>query len=519
MSIDFKNETLTLSELKWNQSASLLVEGDMIVPDIKPDIREILLTEATPVLTHQEIAGNKLNITGTVNIHILYLPDIDGALPKAIETKFNFKDSLELSSGDLADVCVKVSTQHIEFSLINSRKMNIKIIVSLKGRGYGKKECRLLTDLESQSPLKIKKKHISAYHIVTDAQQDIVISEILELPAGKPEIDDIIKLNAKAVKGDCKIVSGKILLKGGLIVNTLYCTHDADDGVQHAEHELVFSEMVDIEGLNEDCMCNVTYNVKNVYYSVKEDTNGEDRLLALDVVLQAEIMASRTQETDIIDDCYSTIGKALLKTESIKLDELLAEGISHENIKEILTVPEDVPVAGAVYSLQCTPRITEMKIADEKMIISGKLTAFVLYGCIDADNPLYSMVGEFDFEHIVPVDGLDDTALCEYSVTEQGVSFTLNAASEIELRCVLEFYVRALAKRETHLLTGCELIEEETVAPHHSMVIYFAQPNDSLWDIAKHYKTDQEKIMALNKLEHPTLIAGQKILIPGPSHS
>ncbi|MGN1059056.1 MAG: SPOCS domain-containing protein [Clostridia bacterium] len=515
MQIDFKKEIIPLSEMKWNQSATLLVEGDVIVPDIKPDIKEILLAEANAAITGKDCTEGKLNITGTAAIRILYIPDAEGTGPKSIETKFDFKDSLDMPAEEMPEISVKAATEHIEFSLINSRKLNMKVVVSVTARGYNKRELTLLTDVAENAPLKIRKKPLAAYQIVADAPRDIVITEALEVPSTKPDIDEIIKLDAKAARGDCKIMSGKILLKGSLMINTLYNGMDAEAGIQHMEHELSFSEMADIDGLNDDCLCNVTYSVKNVYYTLKEDMNGDPRIISLDVVLRADIMASRIQDVQVIDDCYSTVGEAALQSEHIRLDELLSEGVSHESIKEILTIPEGVPAAGAVYSLQCKPKVQEIQIAGEKMIIRGKLAAFVLYGCADAENPMYSLVGEFDFEHAVPVDGLDENAVCECSVTEQGVSFTLNAASEIELRCVLEFYTRAMKKTDLELMTGCEVSEEETEAVRRGMVIYFAQQGDSLWDIAKRYKTDQDKIMHLNKMEQPQVLPGQKILIPG----
>ena len=519
MQIDFKKEMLPVSEAKWNQTATLLVEGDVIVPDIKPDIKEILLTEANPVITGQEIVDGKLSITGTATIRILYVSEEETPLPKQMETKFDFKDSLDLPADTLLDLSTKIAAEHIEFSIINSRKINMKIVVSVTAKGYAKQELTLLTDVSEDCPLKIRKKHISAYQVVADTARDIVITEALEVPATKPDIDEIIKLDINALKGDCKIMSGKILLKGSLMINTLFLSRETDNDISHMEHQLAFSEMVDVEGLTDDCLCNVNYEIKNVYYTIKEDVNGEDRLISLDVVLRAEITATRTQEADIIEDCYSTNGQVVLHHEHIQLDDLLGEGVSHENIKEIITIPEGAPSAGAVYSLQCKPKVQAIQVAEENVTITGKLVAFILYASADGENPLYSLVSEFDFQHVVPMDGLDETALCECGVTEQGVSFTLNAAAEIELRCILEFYTRAIRKTETKWLTGCELVEEDNVPKRHGMVIYFVQPADTLWDIAKHYRTDQKKIMELNKLEKNQLFPGQKLLIPSPELS
>ena len=47
-----------------------------------------------------------------------------------------------------------------------------------------------------------------------------------------------------------------------------------------------------------------------------------------------------------------------------------------------------------------------------------------------------------------------------------------------------------------------------------SINIYIVKPGDSIWKIAKKYKTSMENIIKINKLEDPNMIdIGQKILI------
>ncbi|MEG2939885.1 MAG: LysM peptidoglycan-binding domain-containing protein, partial [Oscillospiraceae bacterium] len=45
------------------------------------------------------------------------------------------------------------------------------------------------------------------------------------------------------------------------------------------------------------------------------------------------------------------------------------------------------------------------------------------------------------------------------------------------------------------------------------LVLYYSQPNESLWDIAKQYNSTSEKIKAVNKLQED-YSDGRMILIP-----
>ena len=48
-----------------------------------------------------------------------------------------------------------------------------------------------------------------------------------------------------------------------------------------------------------------------------------------------------------------------------------------------------------------------------------------------------------------------------------------------------------------------------------SIVIYIVKKGDTLWNIAKRYKTTIENIIELNNIENPdNLVVGQKLFIP-----
>ena len=515
MQIHFQKEDLFVSEMVTNQTMSLLAEGDVIVPDIKPDIKNILQTEATAVVTSRELDNGKLTFSGIASVKILYMPESSTEGPKSIDAKFEFKDAVDLGLKENAEINLKAQAEHVEFSLINSRKLNMKVLVTVTARGYRQHEVALLAGTEADCPLKVRTVPLSVYRVVADTSKELTVTETLEIPTAKPDAEEIIKLSVKALRGECKIMSGKMILKGALVVRTLYQCLDPDEGIHTVEHEVPFGEMVEIPGLDDSCLCNVSYEVKDIYYMLKDDVNGDPRVISLDAVLRADIVASKVQDIQYIDDCYSVSGRAEISRDTVELNELLCEGTSHLNLKEILSVPAGEPVASAVYSLDCKPKVQEILAADDKIIIRGKLGVFVLYASAEGQEAMYNLTGEYDFEHIVPAEGIHENTFLECGVTDQNISFSLNAASEIELRCVLEFYTRATSKHVIDRITGCELTEEEGESEARSgLVIYFAQHGDSLWDIAKRYRTDQHKIMKLNQMDQSQILAGQKILIP-----
>jgi len=511
MKVDFKKESIHVSEMRMPQMLPLLVEGDVIVPDVKPDMKDILLTEANAVITDKSYSDGKLMLSGIVTVHILYIPEGDRQ-PRSIETKLPFKESADAEADAFTSIFAR--TEHVDFAMIHSRKLHVKVVVSLTAKAYAEKEISYVADVNESASLKIRKCGVSAYHAVADTAKEIVVGEMLEVPAAKPDIEEVIQLDAHAIKDECKVMSGKILLKGTLAVNCLYRSVDDDSGIECLEYELPFSEILDVEGLEDDCLCHVHYEIKDVYFTVKENGDGDTRIIMLDVVLSAGVIAGKTEDFEAVDDCYSTEGSVNITRERVHLDELLSEGTSHAAIKEIISVAEEMPQISVVYTLRCKPLIKEIHIADDKLTVGGKLVVFMLYGSSQSEQAMHSLIKELDFEHSVPVDGLTENTLCECNPTDTTVSFSINAAGEVELRCVAEFYLRAIKRVEQELITGCEMSEAPETPRNKGLVIYFVQNRDTLWDVAKRYRTDVEKIRLINKLTEENPAVGQKLLIP-----
>ena len=520
MTIDLVKKPVSLSELKMSTSSTVMVDGDVIVPDVKPDIKEILLAEASAVVNSRELTGSKLTVSGSILLKILYAPEPEGEHSpkvKSMSAKFDFRDSIDCPEGTQS-VSVKAVTEHVEFSVINSRKMNMKVAVAVKVNAYAKKEFQLCTDVPEDSGLEKRMQSVSMYHIPADEQRDLNIAETIEIPSTKPEIDEILKMDIHAVKGDCKLMNQKIMLKGVLHVQTLYSSVSDGYSLEHAEHEIPFTEIVDIDGLGEDCLCNVQYDVKDVFYSVREDMNGEPRVISLEVRIGASVSASRTVEMEILEDCYSPQADARLSKEKIQLDELINEGTSQLSMKEIMSLPEGMPPIDAVFSVCAKPIISETAVENGTLYLRGNLVVFLLYVSQEGQNPITSLVQEFPFEQSVAVGECSGRLMLGSDVSVLSTSFTLNAASEVEIRCNLEFYSKVIRPYDMEIIGGCELEEreeEQETAPSPRLMIYFVQPGDTMWDIAKRYRTTYGRILTANKLEEPAkLTAGQKLLIP-----
>ena len=70
MPLELTKETLTWKQRKGNQHSRILLEGDMIVPDSKPDVKEVLRCSGRVRLEEVKAAEEKVSIHGELLIWV-----------------------------------------------------------------------------------------------------------------------------------------------------------------------------------------------------------------------------------------------------------------------------------------------------------------------------------------------------------------------------------------------------------------------------------------------------------------
>lgn len=514
MIVNFEKETINLNELKKNESVNLLVEGDVIVPDVCPDIKKILMTDAEASACEKTFENGKISISGDISVNVLYSPDSEeeGAPKiKSLCTKLSFSDSFPFS-GENPKLSAKAEVLAINCTLINSRKINLKITVRLSLKAYLPCELSLLsTPIDAMLP-ETRKQSISIHTTPVDVQKEFIFSETISVPAAKCDIEELLKTNITIIKGECKISDEQLHIKGTVSVSTLYSGFTDSFIHETMEHELPFFETLYVEGLSDDCICNVKYDVGDFSAICKNDENGDAREILISVTICASITASKIYDMEFIDDLYFPGKLCELKRENVTLKRGITEGQSRASLKNTFSLPQNAPSLSRVYSVVSHPVIREYLLEGDKLILAGDVAVSVLYS--DASGALHSETTSFDFRHDFEIDADEGEFLCEYDLSLLGTSFNIYSESEIEIRTNVEFFLRLTENFTMSLISECNVEDIPINQSPSRLVIYFVQKGDTLWNIAKHYNTTVKAIKDANKLETDLLMPGQKLLIP-----
>ena len=90
MLLETQKENVCINQLVGQKKQEIIVEGDVIVNDIKPDVLSIVSTSGVPCIYKKEVMDGKIKIDGSVNTYIMYLADSDVNQVRSLNTVLDF---------------------------------------------------------------------------------------------------------------------------------------------------------------------------------------------------------------------------------------------------------------------------------------------------------------------------------------------------------------------------------------------------------------------------------------------
>lgn len=515
MSMNLIKEDVRTMEVVCQKYSQTMVECDVIVPDVKPDIRKVMEVSGTASVTQKLIQQDKVMIQGIVKMTVLYLPDGETAgTIRSLSASQEFAHTIDCR-GALPEMqlIVQAEPESFDSALINSRKLNLRCSLGLGVKVSKPLTLSLPIGMEDETGIALNREPLRLICNADSTECQIILREQLEMPSGKPTIGEILKITATPIPLELCMMDNKAVAKGQVRVCTLYLGEDGEESLQVMEHMIPFTEILDAEGIHEDMNGEVAYTLNDMYYEIREDSDGEARNVGIELVLGVLLRGSETKDIEAVSDAYSLNGSLTVHTAQQQLEQLLESNSTELTVKDQAQLPPMLPRLSQVCDLNSHAKIDRITAENGQVTVYGTVQTWILYLSRDESSPIsaFRHISEFSHSFSVP-DAGGDTA-CDARVSVDHTSYTLSGEDSLELRLILSLAVKCLKTGTVCLVE--ELIETapDTENSYPCMVLYFVQKGDSLWSIAKRYHTTVDAIKNLNRLECDTIYPGQRLKI------
>ncbi len=507
--MEIEKTVVSLCETVAKGSTQAMTDGDVIVPDTKPDILKVLQVDAEASITDKYIENNRLIISGKVYYKVLYVPDKENERIKSILTTMDFRQAAD-SGGAAPDdgIMASATVQRVEFNAVNSRKLRLRAIIHIDYEICRAKETEICVGIDSDDAECVTE-NMEFENLTDVSSHAFTVKERIEIPSGQNAIGEILKTDVRISDTEHKTVMGKIIVKGSVGICILYT--DDEGEIKFTEADIPFTEVLDAEGVGEDTICDIDYNVLNVMCEAEPDSDGDMRIARVDTDISADVRGTDIVNTEILSDCFIPYCDTRCQTETVDFVSTVYRPYSQNTIREIIEFPSNAPSVGGVYNVMTNASVSKSELRRDKLICEGNIEAYILYLTDSAENPIYSVKKDIPFSYMIECENTDGTENAEIKAVVNHVSYNLNSSGDLELRCVLSIEGRLLKNKTLTRITDVSAQERPS---RRGIVIYFAKDGDTIWDIAKHYSVPQERIIKYNDTDIGDIAAGSKLFIP-----
>ncbi len=483
--------------------------AETIVPDYIPDVARIIDVSACLLLRSQTVSEGRLNLEGTIRLTLLFLAEGTQGL-RSLEYSIPFEQSERLPDG-----CEKASAVGracgVEARLLNPRKLFTRLDVEWRIVPYCRETLSVCSEISEREKYAVET--LSEKHEVTliraIGEKDFVFADELTIPGGREAVRELLCTRVKPRVTEAKSIGSKAVVKGVACVSLLYT---AEDGslCSYAE-ELPFSQLLDGVAGEEggDVSAEATLNLTGCeIHTGAEGESGAGRTVSVKLFMNAFVVLRGTETIQCITDLYSTAYDLNAQTERIELWHEPETLTVTQSVREQLDTGTEVK---CVLTTDVCCGSVGVRQDGEKAVLYTTAAVSVLY-LDDSDAPrAVSRRIEITAESAMSGDVQVGT------VCTGDISANINA-NGIELRFPVDFTVVSNETASCACLTELSAGEQPEAAggvSAPSLVLRALKDGETLWDVAKQYRTTIGEILSANELSGSAAAeVGQMLLIP-----
>ena len=503
MLLETEKEKVCINKEVGQKEKEAIVEGDVIVNDIKPDVLNIISVDGIPCIYKKETMDGKIRIDGSINTYIMYLADDENNNIRSLNTVLDFTQLIDIDGcmpGMTANVSIDIN--NIEYRILNGRKINLKINLNISSKVYSNDSIEMISEISNLDDIQVLNNSRVINSLIGEGNTRVYAKDTITLDTAD-EIAEIMKANVKIINKDIKLSYNKILAKADSEVSIIYLTED--NRIKNINTRIPIMGFIDIENINDNSICDVNYQIKNL---IIKPNNGDMNSIYIEIEVEISSSAYEVKSVNLIEDLYS-ISSDLNVTQK----EIIAIG-GKKNLKDNCIIKEKINIPeirdNRLYNAKVIPSILNTSIMNQKIIYEGEISIELLF---EINGGINSKTLQIPFDFSIINEDIDENCVVDTDIDIIKEDFIVNSGN-IDANIELQFNVN-IRKNDSLNIINEILLEETTDNNIYSMVIYFVKPGDTLWKIAKKFKSTIDDIKRINSIEDANKIfVGEQLYIP-----
>lgn len=503
MLLETEKERVCINKKVGQNEREVTVEGDVIVNDIKPDVLNVISADGIPCIYKKEVMDGKIRIDGSVNTYIMYFADDENSTSRSLNTVLDFTQIIDIDGcmpGMTANVIVEI--KNIECRILNGRKINVRITLTINSRVYSNDNIEIISNINNFDDVQVLNNARIMNILIGEGSTRVYAKDTISVDMAD-EIAEVMKANIRIINKDIKLSYNKVLAKSDADVSIIYLTED--NRIKNINTRIPVMGFVDIENIRDEAICDVDYQIKNL---IIKPNNADMHSIYIEAEIEISCCAYEIRNINLIEDLYSISSNLNFTQKQMSVTS------GKENISETCEIKEQISIpeleGNKVYNIKTIPKILNANRMNGKIIYEGEMLIEVLF---EMNNNLNSRNIQVPFNFNIMSENIVENCIVDTDIDVIRDDFVVNE-SNMDVNVGLQFNA-SITKSDNMNIIDEIYLEENTDNDIYSMVIYFVKPGDTLWKIAKKFRSTIEDIARVNGIEDKNKIyVGQQLYIP-----
>ena len=494
-------------------TSSFTLDDDLNVPDSKQDVKMIIRECGRIRVIDKKCNAGRLHIKGLLRLELLYIGE-DGTTIHGMEGEVPFDEMIHMEQEDCSSMTIRAELEDITATLIHSRKINVKALITVKAICEEIQDEIVVTQVDGTG-LFARAKDINFTNLAVAKKDTIRIREEVQLPASRSNIGEMFYKEMQLTVTESRVMEQELSVKGMIHLFVVYRGNGLKETPELFETKVPFTERFDLSGARPDMIEDISIMVIQENINTKADEDGEERMIDIEAVLELDMKLYEEKELTVLEDIYSVSGKVQLKGQEEQIPHLLMKNQGMGNFTGTYDLPDlgVMPMQIAYGSAQI--HLEKISMEESVLLMEGMLEFRLLFITGSDERPYTGVKFYAPFEHRMEVKGLNER--CSYKVVPMVMdsSFQLYRSDQIEWKVEVNFQTIVFCSRPEYTITDAEFVPftEKELEEQYSMIGYRSIEGDTLWSVGKQFYISPEEVAERNNLEDEIIPSGKMLLL------
>lgn len=506
MDVEVSKESICINKLVCEKKEVIFVQNDIIVPDSKPDVLSNINMSGNVCVYKKEVQDDKIKIEGSINTYMMYLPDSKDDKLRGLNASLDFSEFISVQGAkEGMELELQTTIKDMECKVLNGRKVSLKASLEVAIKLFSNEEVNFVNSINNIEDIQTLQKDFTINSLVGSGNTKVYVKDTLNVDA-TDEIAEILKTDMNLINNDIKISYNKILVKSEADVKIMYLTEN--NRINTVKGKIPIVGFVDLQNISEENICDTKFNVANM---VVRPNAPEEHSIYVEFEIEANCKAFEKKQLSLLQDLYSvamdlnftqrkisTMTEKVSRTKEFTItNSINVEGLSSENILDI-----------EVKSLLNKEQVTKTKI-----IYEGELEVNFIF---EDGNNINSKVVKIPFDYSVENELTDERINVKTRPIVNNTDFSFNGSSA-KASIDMTFIIESSKNADITVIDDIQIQKNRLITPqdYDSLILYIVQNGDTLWKIAKRFKSTIDELVRMNGIADKDKIdVGQKIYIP-----